>query len=120
MNEFVALFTECWNNVWNNAFFRVCLSTLLVVLPINCILRLLDPFSSSLGLFDFLCEMGSWLKNKFIDLAIIVLGFEKVYKLGWARPGVDFFECGQDCADCPKYCSCDSSLCIDLDSDDEL
>ena len=119
MNEFVALFTECWNIVWNNAFFRICLGTLLLVLPINVILRFIDPFSSSLGLFDFLFDMGSWLKDKFIDLAIIVLGFEKVYKLGWARHGVDFFDCGQDCAVCPKYDECHSDLRCEEVSQDE-
>ena len=63
--------------------------------------------------------VGSWLKNKFIDLAIIVLGFEKVYKLGWARPGVDFFVCGQDCDECPKLASCVSKLRREVPNDGE-
>lgn len=33
-------------------------------------------------------------------------GFKLMYKIGWARPGVDFFECGIDCSTCPKRDTC--------------
>lgn len=55
--------------------------------------------------------LGSWIKRKFTDLLCKTYwGFKLMYKLGWAEPGVHFFDCGQDCHLCPKFADCDSEL----------
>lgn len=55
--------------------------------------------------------LGSWIKRKFTDLLCKTSwGFKLMYKLGWAEPGVHFFDCGQHCHLCPKFAECDSEL----------
>lgn len=118
MNEFWTLFSEYWNIIWDNSFCQLVIATIVVVSFLNTLFRVLFSFDFSIGLFDFFSEIGKWIKNKFIDLCIRILGFEKVYKLGWARPGVDFFDCGQDCDKCPKLASCVSELRQEVPQDE--
>ena len=55
--------------------------------------------------------LGSWIKRKFTDLLCKTnWGFKLMYKLGWAEPGVHFFDCGQHCHLCPKFAECNSEL----------
>lgn len=56
---------------------------------------------------ELFVELGSWLKGKFTSLLCKTeMGFKFAYKIGWARPGIDFMECGQDCDICPRRDDC--------------
>lgn len=51
------------------------------------------------------------IKDLFLKVVNKVLPFEWCYKMGWARPGIDFVECeSQDCSTCPFNGKCTSDL----------
>lgn len=82
--------------------------TLLVVpLPfmlMSRVLTLLIGYPGSLSLFDVLGELFCWIFGKLVDLLCsFEFGFKLAYKLGWAKAGVYYFDCGIHCSTCPKF-----------------
>lgn len=71
---------------------------------------LLDGRDPSPGwLWDGLCSMGRWLKDKLIDVLAKFVPGETLYKWGLARLGKEYVECDtQDCSTCPFASSCKS------------
>lgn len=68
------------------------------------------------GLADLIVFFFEWLGGKIVTLMCrSQRGFELAYKLGWARPGIDYFDCGQDCDKCPNYAECNNELRVPLD-----
>lgn len=72
-------------------------------------------FSFGSAVVEFFC----WLGRKIVDLMCCSeYGFTLAYKLGWAKAGVHFFDCGVDCDKCPKYAECTEELRVVFDSKD--
>ena len=69
-------------------------------------------FSLLLGERTFLFSgFGSWFKRWITDfMCKTSWGFQLMYKIGWALPGVHFFDCGIHCDVCPKSSECSNSL----------
>ena len=111
---------EMFNAVLSQPIFRIAFYLFLFVVPFLILSNLLSVFlcDPSFSLSDLFVPIGSFIKNKLIDLAVKVLGFDKVYKLGWARKGVDYFDCGEDCHVCPKYAECELSVRAEKPADD--
>lgn len=100
LEMFNELFSFC-AEIFSLPLIRVVLALSFSLFPIFCLSRMIG----SLLDFDFsdvfFC-IGTWIKNKFIDLLKNLFGFDFIYKLGFARPGVDYVECNiQDCDSCP-------------------
>lgn len=58
-----------------------------------------------------------WVGHKIVDLMCrSERGFYLAYKLGWAKAGVHFFDCGVDCDKCPKYAECTDGQRVVFDS----
>ena len=113
MNEFSAVFTDVWNAVFQSPVvrFMLCLLPIFLLGPVFRMMFLLVDYEPDPC--GFFVQLWDWLSDKVITwLCSTEKGFALAYKLGWARPGVDFFDCGQDCAKCPKYADCDNELRI--------
>lgn len=74
-------------------------------------------FSFGFAVVEFFC----WIGRKIVDLMCkSERGFYLAYKLGWAKAGVHFFDCGVDCDKCPKYAECTDGQRVVFDSKDML
>ena len=95
-------------NVTKFLLIPLCLFPFMVM---SRMLTYLIHHSGSLGLFDVLAELFRWIFAKLVDLLCsFEFGFRFAYKLGWAKPGIHFFDCGVHCSTCPKFLSCTSEL----------
>lgn len=102
-------FFEAFNSAFN-VFWPYVSSALLIFLPIYGLLFVIRSFSRLL--FDGRPVHINWgIKDLFLKVVNKVLPFEWCYKMGWARPGIDFVECeSQDCSTCPFNGKCTSDL----------
>lgn len=116
MIQFFSDFTEIFSAVFELPVFRFALCLLpFTLFPyfFRTIFQLLDVEPDPPGFFFALWE---WLADKVITwLCRTEKGFYLAYKLGWARQGVEYFDCGIDCYRCPKYDGCDCELRVPLD-----
>lgn len=93
--------------------FEAILPWLVFVSGVFAIFSVFSRFLNSIfgDRFVLFGGFGSLIKRKFTDLLCKTnWGFKLMYKLGWAEPGVHFFDCGQHCHLCPKYAECSSEL----------
>lgn len=75
----------------------------------SCFLRVLSLLTD--GRPVSFAGLGSWIKRKIADLMCKThWGFKLMFKLGWAVPGVHFFDCGVHCHVCPEFAKCDRAL----------
>lgn len=109
MIQFFSDFTEIFSAVFELPVFRFALCLLpFTLFPylFRTIFQLLDVEPDPPGFFAALWE---WLADKVITwLCRTERGFKLAYNLRWARPGVDFFVCGQDCDKCPDCAKCNN------------
>lgn len=109
MNEFSAAFTEVLNAAFQSPVMRfmLCLLPFALLGPLfRMMFELMDCEPAFSGFF---AELWEWLSDKFITwMCRTEKGFKLAYNLGWARPGVDFFVCGQDCDKCPDCAKCNN------------
>ena len=116
MIQFSSDFTEIFNAVFELPVFRFFLLLLpfsFFPIVLHSIFRLLGLEPDPIGFFA-----ASWkcLSDKVVTwLCSTEKGFKLAYKLGWARPGVDFFDCAVHCDTCPKYAACNSDKRVVFD-----
>lgn len=113
MNEFLdALFANL-QVILDDPLLGNLIRISIALIPISLMFCMIDFLMgvSSFGFFDLVASFFEWLGGKIVTLMCrSQRGFELAYKLGWARPGIDFFDCGQDCDKCPRYAECDNDL----------
>lgn len=113
MSKFIEELAASLDILLSDPFISTTLLIPLVLAPISMIFRMffrlmdLNPVSFASSIAD----ACSWLGEKVVDLMCkSERGFYLAYKLGWAKAGVHFFDCGVDCDKCPKYDQCMDEL----------
>ena len=109
MNEFTSAFTETGSAVLETPVMRFALWLLPIALIGPTFRMMFELIGSQPDFFGFFVDLWKWLADKVITwLCSTEKGFKLAYNLRWARPGVDFFVCGQDCDKCPDCGKCNN------------
>ena len=116
MTEFIDAYSQILTDVFNMPLIRFALALIPIFLlgPVfRAVFSIIDYQPDFLG---FLGDFFRWLGGKIVTwMCSSERGFKLAYILGWARQGIDFFDCGLDCDKCPKYSQCDNELRVVLD-----
>lgn len=115
MNAYATAFADAWTIISESPLFPLLIYGLSLSLMFSVFRMILSMLDVRPGSFNLFGDFFRWLGGKIVTwMCSSEKGFKLAYKLGWARQGVDFFDCGQDCDKCPKYSTCDSFLRTDL------
>ena len=108
MSDFWEFFDEFCYAVFTNPFMVSFLAaSVLLLIFDNFRLFLCVPKTKDDHFVRTLDLIAYWLEDQILRLICSTeKGFYFAYKAGWLKPGVHFFECGQDCDKCPKYNDC--------------
>lgn len=121
MNEVFANFGVMLEDIFDDPLFSSVLLVAFAIGPFFMIVKMLFTLIGDVH-FSFgsaVVEIFCWLGRKIVDLMCrSEYGFNLAYKLGWAKAGVHFFDCGVDCDKCPKYAECTEGLRFVFDSKD--
>lgn len=98
------VFSEAWDLAWD-----ILTSTPMLVILSAFMAGQLFRILFRVLFGDRSVHINWGIKDLFLKIVNKVLPFEWCYKMGWARPGVDFVECdSQDCSTCPFAGRCTS------------
>lgn len=120
MNELTIAFADAWTLISESSLFPLLIggfSLYLMAFVFRMIFSIVDVRPGSINLFG---DFFSWLGGKVVTwMCSTEKGFELAYKLGWARPGIDFFDCGIHCHLCPKKDTCPNAV-FEVDASDKV
>lgn len=88
-------------------YFGFVLRIIGIVLMVNVFSNLLTGIVGYGCSFDLIGSLFEWLGDKIVDCLKFLFGYEFIEKIGLAREGIDYVECGtQDCSVCPFNDKC--------------